>query len=150
LAAVNKAKAEKKAALEGFKAAVKRLIDLRVRYAAFKVRRSREGWLRYGKALKLMGETESVLFKELKVACQGFRKTGAVSPQKMDEVEGAILQTQTETVVPLVVPPAPAEAAPEPAVEPPPESDVEPQIVAEQPPPDEGEPGEFHEKNPFD
>ena len=92
LAAVEKAKGMKKAALELYKEQTEALINQRTRYTKFKVRKMIEGWTRYGNGMKRMCEKETDIFQRMKECLNDMRTGNAVTHEAVDALEQQIEQ----------------------------------------------------------
>jgi hypothetical protein len=71
-----KAKKAKRLALEGFKSALQRMMEMQERYAKFRVRRLTHAWATYGEGIKAMCESERDVLGEISRVVREWRAEG--------------------------------------------------------------------------
>jgi hypothetical protein len=85
---ISKAKDGKRVAVEKSKEAIRNLINAREKYTRFKVRRLKQGWIRYGTGLSTTCEKEIELFTRLRNILEDMKKDRTtVSEQSIQKIE---------------------------------------------------------------
>jgi hypothetical protein len=72
---IAKAKVAKQSALDAFKSAIERLMDIQTRYTLFRIRRLTHAWMTYGQGMKAMCQTENDIFPQIKTVLMELRAT---------------------------------------------------------------------------
>jgi hypothetical protein len=86
-AAIERAKGEKRRALAPFRAAVARMIEVRERYAKFRVRRMQHAWQTFARATAVCAGAEKLLFAQLREAVAEWRRDGVVGEDVVVAIE---------------------------------------------------------------
>lgn len=103
---VTKCKEAKVAALEDTKVKLATLIETRKKYNLFKVRRFRQGWIRYGTTLKTESENEIEIINKIQGILNEIRGIKDVNPEDLNKIETAVTKQLEEAPQPQFTPDA--------------------------------------------
>ena len=102
--AIEKARENKKNSLEKVIESLKKIIEIREKYNKFKVRRFREGWARYGLALKNESEKETELLERIKELLNNLKSNLLISNSNLQEIENNLEQHLSNSPIPIEEP----------------------------------------------
>ena len=102
---IEKLKSQKAKYLDLVKEKLSKFIEEREKYVRFKVRRLCEGWTRYGHALKVESDNESLTYDKIQDCLQSMKANNSFTPENLQHIEKSLEEH--------------IEAAPEPAPYPP-------------------------------
>jgi hypothetical protein len=115
-AEIQKRKEAQVAAIEATKASVRALIEAREKYRRFKLRKTREGWGRYGRGLRTLSQREVSLFRDIKSVLLEIKSAARLPPPEALAVDAAVAQQLAAAPPPVPQPaPVPRPVAPPPA-----------------------------------
>jgi hypothetical protein len=100
-AAIEKAKLEKRLAIAPFRAAVARMIEMRERYAKFRVRRMDHAWQTFARATSVWADAEKRFFRQLRDTLAEWRKEGVVGEEIVVAIEEGLAEEAEDELRPI-------------------------------------------------